>query len=171
MQRGDRVSMITGGGGGFGEPWRRPPERVLQDVREGLLSVADARRDYAVALEPDADGWRLDGAETDLLRSQPPPAPAEERVRDAVPPTTPSGREADDVQRARALMDRVRARVGPDPCLNACAKRGDPVRCPFHHPMAASFWDADSLERWAMRNCQIARGDRQQRSAKDPART
>jgi hypothetical protein len=35
-------------------------------------------------------------------------------------------------------------------------KRGDPVRCPFHHPFATDFWDADGLERWAARNCPLA---------------
>jgi N-methylhydantoinase B len=34
------------GGGGFGNPRRRPRELVLDDVRNGLISVESAARDY-----------------------------------------------------------------------------------------------------------------------------
>jgi len=50
---GDRVRFQIGGGGGFGEAFTREPERVAADVRAGLVSVAAAREDYGVAVDPE----------------------------------------------------------------------------------------------------------------------
>lgn len=50
LASGDRVTLLTAGAGGYGDPFRRDPARVLDDVRRGLLDVADARRDYGVAI-------------------------------------------------------------------------------------------------------------------------
>jgi len=41
----------TGGGGGWGDPLERDPERVQSDVREGLVSIEAARQDYGVVLD------------------------------------------------------------------------------------------------------------------------
>jgi N-methylhydantoinase B len=50
----------VGGGGGFGSPLERDPERVLADVRSGYVSLESARRDYGVVIhqtgEPDQAG-------------------------------------------------------------------------------------------------------------------
>ena len=48
LRRGDILLLETGGGGGHGHPFDRPAEQVLQDVRDGFVSVAAARRDYGV---------------------------------------------------------------------------------------------------------------------------
>ena len=57
VRAGERVFMRTGGGGGYGPPWERPPERVLDDFLEGYLSLEAAARDYGVVLlAPDAPG-------------------------------------------------------------------------------------------------------------------
>jgi N-methylhydantoinase B len=45
------ISARTGGGGGYGPPWRRPVEAVLDDVRDGYVSRAGAREDYGLCLE------------------------------------------------------------------------------------------------------------------------
>jgi N-methylhydantoinase B len=47
------VELRTGGGGGFGDPLERDPERVRADVRDGYVSLAAAERDYGVVLDPD----------------------------------------------------------------------------------------------------------------------
>ncbi|MGB9904345.1 MAG: hydantoinase B/oxoprolinase family protein, partial [Desulfotomaculales bacterium] len=44
--------QIAGGGGGYGDPFRRPVEKVLKDVKNGVLSVAAAREDYGVVIDP-----------------------------------------------------------------------------------------------------------------------
>ena len=38
VKRGDIVRVETGGGGGWGHPFDREPERVLADVRGGFVS-------------------------------------------------------------------------------------------------------------------------------------
>ena len=40
VRRGDIVRIETGGGGGWGHPFDREPERVLADVRGGFVSRA-----------------------------------------------------------------------------------------------------------------------------------
>ena len=41
---------IACGGGGYGNPKARDPERVLHDVEEGLVSRKRARKIYGVAI-------------------------------------------------------------------------------------------------------------------------
>ena len=58
------------GGGGYGDPLDRDPAAVLEDVLEGLVSEAGARRDYGVVLrhaEPEAE---VDSASTAALRAE-----------------------------------------------------------------------------------------------------
>jgi N-methylhydantoinase B len=62
----DAIRLELPGGGGFGDPRERDPQRVLDDVLDGLISADEARHDYGVAI--DADG-RLDPTETERLRS------------------------------------------------------------------------------------------------------
>jgi N-methylhydantoinase B len=45
---GERVRILTGGGGGYGPAAERDPEAVRRDVREGYVSPDAARRDYGV---------------------------------------------------------------------------------------------------------------------------
>ena len=48
-----RVVVDTPVGGGWGDPLTRPPERVLRDVRDGVVSTAAVARDYGVVIAPD----------------------------------------------------------------------------------------------------------------------
>ena len=48
---GDRLSMALPGGGGFGLPKEREPERVARDVRLGYVSVKAALDDYGVVVD------------------------------------------------------------------------------------------------------------------------
>ena len=52
---GDRISYESAGGGGFGDPLDRDPERVLADWRDGLVSAATARDVYGVRID-ESDG-------------------------------------------------------------------------------------------------------------------
>ena len=61
---GDMISVRTCGGGGYGPPEERDPERVLRDVLEGKVSAERARDIYRVAVVD----RRLDQAATDELR-------------------------------------------------------------------------------------------------------
>ncbi|MDG4770299.1 hydantoinase B/oxoprolinase family protein [Solwaraspora sp. WMMD792] len=64
---GDRVTLLTAGGGGHGDPRRRDPEAVRADVAEGYVSPAAARDVYGYV--PPAAARDVDGV--------PVPAPAE----------------------------------------------------------------------------------------------
>jgi len=48
---GSVVDLLTGGGGGFGMPLERDPERVRADVLDGYVSREAAARDYGVVLD------------------------------------------------------------------------------------------------------------------------
>jgi N-methylhydantoinase B len=63
----DRLILELAGGGGMGDPATREPALVARDVRDGLVSIEDARSVYCVAL--DTDG-RLDTAATARLRAE-----------------------------------------------------------------------------------------------------
>jgi len=51
VKEGDEIAVVAPGGGGFGSPLERPVEQVLEDVREGAVSIESARRDYGVVVE------------------------------------------------------------------------------------------------------------------------
>ena len=62
---GDVYTLLSGGGGGYGPPHEREPERVAQDVRQGYVSEKVARDIYGVAL---AGLDQVDAPETERLR-------------------------------------------------------------------------------------------------------
>ena len=66
IREGDAFAVRSGGGGGFGDPRRRPAETVADDVRQGYVSVESAERDYGVVCN--AAGI-LDAAATEKARS------------------------------------------------------------------------------------------------------
>jgi N-methylhydantoinase B len=51
VEAGDRLTLSQSGGGGYGDPFSRPVERVLRDVRDGYVSVVAAERDYGVVVD------------------------------------------------------------------------------------------------------------------------
>jgi N-methylhydantoinase B len=61
---GDVISVRTCGGGGYGPPTERDPERVLRDVLQGKVSAERAREIYKVAIAE----RRVDLASTEDLR-------------------------------------------------------------------------------------------------------
>lgn len=148
----DRFVMSTGGGGGYGDPFTREPERVLADVREGLVSVKRAADSYGVGIVERDGSLVVDEEATDRLRSVEHLTPARRIPADYVPASVPSGREAEDVRRARELVERVRSEYTADECPACGEIDGVRLDCPFHHPFAAEFWEARALEQWAARN-------------------
>jgi len=68
-QAGDTLCTISPCGGGYGDPFQREPERVLEDVLDGYVSLASARVQYGVAITTGPDGkLRIDHEETRRLR-------------------------------------------------------------------------------------------------------
>ena len=52
---GDVIRLEGPGGGGYGHPFKRPLESVLEDVRCGFVSIEGARRDYGVVVRADGN--------------------------------------------------------------------------------------------------------------------
>ena len=67
MKRGDIIRMFTGGGGGYGDPFERPADEVLAEVRADYISAERAREDYGVVLA--AGGRAVDEEATAKLRA------------------------------------------------------------------------------------------------------
>lgn len=67
IQPGERVRNRNPGGGGYGLAQQRPAEDVLQDVRDGLVSIQGARDDYGVVIDPAT--LTIDTAATEGLRA------------------------------------------------------------------------------------------------------
>jgi N-methylhydantoinase B len=68
LDRGDRVRICTGGGGGWDEPHTRDPESVACDVRDGLVTAGDAMAIYGVVIHPETQN--VDRAATEELRAK-----------------------------------------------------------------------------------------------------
>ena len=70
---------LTNGGGGWGSPFERDPERVKRDVRDEYISIEGALRDYGVVVvgDPisDPEGLRVDDEATAARRAELLPAP------------------------------------------------------------------------------------------------
>ena len=48
LHDGDQVKILMPGGGGYGDPVARDPERVRRDVDEGFVTAEAAARDYGL---------------------------------------------------------------------------------------------------------------------------
>ncbi|HEX9127189.1 MAG TPA: hydantoinase B/oxoprolinase family protein [Methylomirabilota bacterium] len=66
LKRGDLLRLETCGGGGWGDPLERDPERVRQDVARGFITGHGAFEDYGVVL--DAATLDIDKTATDEER-------------------------------------------------------------------------------------------------------
>ena len=68
IESGHALEAMTTGGGGFGDPMERDPERVRADVRKGWVTVEKARETYGVALDPASEDLAVDYPATKRLR-------------------------------------------------------------------------------------------------------
>ena len=57
-KRGDIFRLTGAGGGGYGDALRREPWRVADDLLEGKVTIAGARRDYGVVFAADGASTR-----------------------------------------------------------------------------------------------------------------
>jgi N-methylhydantoinase B len=73
LASGDVFSRPTAGGGGYGDPLERDPDRVRDDVADDYVSIARARKDYGVVLrviDADLAEYSVDHAATERERAQ-----------------------------------------------------------------------------------------------------
>jgi N-methylhydantoinase B len=68
VESGAVVKIVTTGGGGWGDPMKREPERVLYDVICGLVSEKSAKEDYGVVVRSMRESFELDNKATEALR-------------------------------------------------------------------------------------------------------
>ncbi|MBS1886049.1 MAG: hydantoinase B/oxoprolinase family protein, partial [Actinobacteria bacterium] len=70
---GATYRYLTNGGGGWGDPFERDPERVKRDVRDGYITIDAAARDFGVVVggdpEHDPEGLTVDDDATARLRA------------------------------------------------------------------------------------------------------
>ena len=53
VQAGDKFVCVGPAGGGYGDPLRRDPQLVLEDVTDELISINTAAKEYGVVITPD----------------------------------------------------------------------------------------------------------------------
>lgn len=53
IKRGEELVIKTPGGGGYGNPLNRDPEKVLDDYKNDLVSLSSAEEEYGVVIIPD----------------------------------------------------------------------------------------------------------------------
>lgn len=101
MTPNQEILIRTQGGGGFGPPSERPPELVLQDVLNGIVSAGAAKREYGVVIRDGA----VDSGATHALRS---------RQLTETRPSFTFGKEREYYERlwTTALRDHVNALLG-----------------------------------------------------------
>jgi len=66
----ETIRVERPGGGGLGNPFNRPVDKVVEDVRQGYVSVDSARAQYGVALRLANGEWVLHEEETSILRGK-----------------------------------------------------------------------------------------------------
>ncbi|MDA0261061.1 MAG: hydantoinase B/oxoprolinase family protein [Proteobacteria bacterium] len=66
VPRGTVYTQVASGGGGYGDPKKRPPARVAEEVRNGVISFDAARDAYGVVV--DATTFAVDERATAALR-------------------------------------------------------------------------------------------------------
>ncbi|MEM3627554.1 MAG: hydantoinase B/oxoprolinase family protein [Candidatus Bathyarchaeia archaeon] len=66
LKESDIVSIRSGGGGGWGDPTQRDPNLVLNDVKNGLISIKQAEEIYKVIIKPET--LEVDWKTTEHLR-------------------------------------------------------------------------------------------------------
>ena len=68
MAPGEVLVNNSGGGGGWGDPFKRDLEKVLEDVRNEYVSIKSAREDYGVVIDPET--MTVDAAATASIRQK-----------------------------------------------------------------------------------------------------
>jgi len=57
LEMDDLIRVVTGNGGGYGDPRERPRERVADDLRNGYISAADAAEIYGLGEKQFSAAW------------------------------------------------------------------------------------------------------------------
>jgi N-methylhydantoinase B len=115
MAAGDVYRAVSMGGGGYGDPLDRDPERVAQDVERRLVTAEWAERIWGVVL---TDEGAVDGAATEASRAR----LREERRQAAAgsPPATDGPPTWDPVEEGVRLSEALFYDTSRDPVVYRC---------------------------------------------------
>ena len=58
LHKGEYLIEHPGGGGGFGDPYERDPQKVLDDVIDEYVSIEKAEKDYGVVIKEKEDEYK-----------------------------------------------------------------------------------------------------------------
>ena len=61
---------MSGGGGGWGDPFKRDPDKLLDDVMDEYISVESAKNDYGMIIEKKDGQYLVNQKETEKLRKK-----------------------------------------------------------------------------------------------------
>jgi len=70
LRSGDQIRVKRPGGGGLGDPLKRPVKKVVDDVRQGYVTISSARSQYGVALGMTNGELTIQEEETSILRGK-----------------------------------------------------------------------------------------------------
>ena len=70
LQPGERLISEACGGGGYGDPLLRDPQRVRERLRAGWITGARARDTYGVVIDTSSEVFSVDIAATEALRAE-----------------------------------------------------------------------------------------------------
>lgn len=155
IRQGDIVVMQSAGGGGYGDPLTRDPERVAEDVRAGYVSAERAPIDYGVVLDEDGS---VDDSSTAARR---------ERLAAEVPRLAVAADERPPYEGIRGRQRRLRLR--PELAATLDLEDGDLVELIGRHAAPLRAWvrldggapeEALPLDAFGRRVLGVAAGDR-----------
>jgi N-methylhydantoinase B len=69
LKKHDILLYLVAGGGGYGDPLDREPERVAEDVRDGYVSINGAFSDYGVVIDNNRVDDKLTKSSRDKIRA------------------------------------------------------------------------------------------------------
>ncbi|WHY89316.1 hydantoinase B/oxoprolinase family protein [Neobacillus cucumis] len=67
LNTGDIVKLVTATGGGYGDPFKRPAEKVAKDVKNGFISIQQAKDDYGVIVTAETYTYTVEGLTLERL--------------------------------------------------------------------------------------------------------
>ncbi len=70
IKENERIVSISSGGGGYGDPIQRDPEKVRWRAREGYISLARAQEIYGVVLDTTVEEYAINFEATERLRAK-----------------------------------------------------------------------------------------------------
>jgi N-methylhydantoinase B/oxoprolinase/acetone carboxylase alpha subunit len=161
LRAGDRFSVLTGGGGGYGSPLERDPQAVLADCVAGVVSPESACDHYGVMLRGNdvdrhataarraslAEQWLAEPLFVDLEGH----VTVDETYAELLRSPERCVPVAEDT--STAAVRALRARVDESICETSCVRRGDPRVCPWHSDRDLTFLSIDVLMLWSKMRC------------------